>query len=540
MLQGETRQVRDMEVSRLHDGAAALRRERALFDLAKRDKSDVSDTFRAITEASAVVLDVARVGIWRLLPDGSGIECQDGFCRDEHRHTRGEILLARDFPSYFRALSENRVITAQDARADPRTRELALPYLDSHDICSMMDVPIWHKGHAFGVLCHEQVGAARRWSSDNEIFAANLADVASLSLEAGERRDGERRWQAVVDAIAEAVFVMDTEGRFVQMNAMAVHLTELAGGGLTLADRHKLVEFRDAAGQLLPPERSAGSRTLRGETVRGEVRHLFFKHSGERRSYRVTSAPFAQGDGKNSVVAVLADVTDEVYIERLKHDMLAALAHELKTPVAIVKGYVQHMRREAEAPPRRLRMLGAIERAANRLERLIGELIGVSSVSLGRLVLAREPVDLTALARSVIDDAPAAANRHRIRLHAPGPVMVMADRPRIEQVIRALVDNSIRYSPQGGDIDVEVTPATESAVLSVRDHGLGVPAQQQGHIFEMFFRAHAGTADDFGGLGIGLFLAREIVLRHKGEMWFESVEGSGSTFYLRLPRAEQP
>ena len=101
----------------------------------------------------------------------------------------------------------------------------------------------------------------------------------------------------------------------------------------------------------------------------------------------------------------------------------------------------------------------------------------------------------------------------------------------------AAVCNAIRYSPPG-DVEINVAPSDKWVVISVRDRGIGIPANQQSRIFELFFRAHAGTPHDVGGLGIGLFMAREITIRHEGSMWFESEEGKGSTFYMRLPREE--
>ena len=114
-----------------------------------------------------------------------------------------------------------------------------------------------------------------------------------------------------------------------------------------------------------------------------------------------------------------------------------------------------------------------------------------------------------------------------------------ADLLRLEQAVRRLVDNAIRYSPPG-DVEINLAPSDKDVVISVRDQGIGIPADQKSRIFELFFRAHAGTPHDVGGLGIGLFLAREITIRHGGAIWFESEEGRGSTFYMRLPRAEVP
>jgi len=152
-------------------------------------------------------------------------------------------------------------------------------------------------------------------------------------------------------------------------------------------------------------------------------------------------------------------------------------------------------------------------------------------------VLQRQPVELTAMVHSVVQWAAPLATRHRLVVNAPEAVLVSGDLLRLEQAVRRLVDNAIRYSPPG-DVEINLTTSDTHVVISVRDHGIGIPADQQNRIFELFFRAHAGTPHDIGGLGIGLFMAREITLRHGGEMWFESEEGRGSTFYIRLPRVE--
>jgi signal transduction histidine kinase len=125
---------------------------------------------------------------------------------------------------------------------------------------------------------------------------------------------------------------------------------------------------------------------------------------------------------------------------------------------------------------------------------------------------------------------------HPIKVSAPEPIILMLDRPRIERVIMRVLDNAVRFSPDGGAIDAVVRGEAHDAVLSIRDHGIGIPSDRQQRIFEVFFRAHADSLHDRGGLGVGLYLAREIVRLHGGQMWFESVEGRGSTFHVQLPR----
>ena len=524
----------------VHRGASTTPRERLLFDLARRDKTNVRETFRAITEASAVFLDVSRVSIWELVDgDDERIVCKDLYLLDEKRHALHEPLHARDFPTYFRAIRERRIISAAHAECDPRTAEYRESYLQPLGITSMMDVPIWHAGRIYGILCHEHRGAFRGWTSEAESFAVHMADIVSLTLEAGDRTVAERRLEAVLDSAAEAVVVTDAQGTIIRANPVGKRdFLDRGGGGLTRAERERLFQYLDAEDRPIPRDRLPLYRALAGETVRNEIMGIVFRRTGERWYCRLSCYPIYEGDTLNYVVYVASDISDEIYFERLKRDFIATLAHELKTPVAIVKGYAQHLeyvgRLSQESGP----MLDAISRAANRMERLIDALLDVSNVTLGRVVLTQERVDLVELARSIVERTARTTSSHDFTFRAPLHVALLADRARIEQAIRRLVENAVRYSPNGGGIEVEIVSAATGAILTVRDHGVGIPEAEQGHMFEMFFKATTGVPYDAGGLGIGLFLAREITRRHGGDIWFESRVGSGSSFHLRLPLAE--
>jgi signal transduction histidine kinase len=131
------------------------------------------------------------------------------------------------------------------------------------------------------------------------------------------------------------------------------------------------------------------------------------------------------------------------------------------------------------------------------------------------------------------------AGGHRLRLEASAAAPVRADRDRVEQVLVSLVDNALKFSPQGGEVTVEVARGASEAVVSVRDAGLGIPPEKQARLFERYYRAHEGDPRDRGGFGLGLDLAREIVSRHGGRVWFESAAGTGSTFHFSLPLATE-
>ncbi|XXF80807.1 ATP-binding protein [Myxococcaceae bacterium GXIMD 01537] len=513
----------------------SLDRQRVLLELARRDPTNVPDTLRAITKVAALSMGVERTSIWRLVDDGSAIVCDDVYMLSKDDHRPGGRILARDAPHYFPALLESRALAADDVTTDPRMVDFRESYFPRLGITSMLDVPIWYRGELYGVLCHEHIGPPRHWTSEEVNFSANLADLVSLSLEAMERKTLERRWEAVIDAIAEMVVVLDADGTIVAANAAARENLERGRVGLTLDARNRTMEYRDTRDRVLPPERWPGPRALRGETVRGELIGLKSLVTGEMRYVRITSAPMREGERVTSAVSILTDVSEEVKFERIKRDFLAALAHELKTPVAISKSYAQLLSRQAGLPERALPMLDAIRRASDRMEKLIADMVDLSSIILGQLVLERAPTDLVAIARTVVERAGRSAPRHRLRLDAPAPVRVLADSSRMEQAIRQLVDNAIRYSPRGGDVEIQVREDAGGAVLAVRDEGIGIPHGQQEHIFEPFYRPHAGTPNDLGGLGLGLYLCREIVLRHGGTVLASSTEGAGSTFTLRLP-----
>jgi signal transduction histidine kinase len=169
------------------------------------------------------------------------------------------------------------------------------------------------------------------------------------------------------------------------------------------------------------------------------------------------------------------------------------------------------------------------------MDRAVQKLLELSQLHLGRLQLTIVDVDLASIVERVVARSPT-MERRRIAFRTDGG-HARGDPERLEYVVTGLVDNAIRYSPQGGDIDIDVVDTESETILSVRDHGVGVPLARQPHLFERFYRAHTDTPFDFGGMGVDLFLCREMVKRMGGRMWFESQEGRGSTFHVALPRA---
>lgn len=372
-------------------------------------------------------------------------------------------------------------------------------------------------------------------------FIAVTSVLLFFLIRRGERglRQLGAELRATVDSMGDAVLLVDHRRCIVEANRAAVQLFGVESKEALLGpldEWGRRFQLRSLDGQALALERYASVRALAGEAnVRydGVVRRA----DGRDVFVSVSASPVERPRGRPLAVTVLRDVSRARRLDEMREEFLSTAAHEFKTPLAVVKAYAQLM---ARREPAEAQALAVIQRQVDRLNRLVQHLLDTSRLRLEGDTGHRERFDLTALAGEVLERARAAAPAHALRLEAPRPAAVVADRERIARVLTSLVDNAVRFSPTGGVVEARVEADGEEATVSVRDHGLGIPPDRQAHVFERYYRAHAGTPDDYGGLGLGLDMSREIVRRHGGRMWFESVPGVGSTFHFSLPLAERP
>jgi two-component system, sensor histidine kinase and response regulator len=239
-------------------------------------------------------------------------------------------------------------------------------------------------------------------------------------------------------------------------------------------------------------------------------------------------------------------------MDRLKSRFLSMASHELKTPLTSISGLSQvllrRMRRRLEqGPPSDGEWLaeqqGHVERLellnsqTSRLGRLIDELLDVSRIESGKLEFLMAPVDVAELVQEVAARLQMTTSAHTIAVETDGDTgPVLADRDHLEQVLDNLVTNAIKFSPEGGTIRVSLRDAGEAVVLSVADPGVGIPPEQLEAIFDLFYQADDPVSRRTGGMGLGLYISREIVTRHGGRIWAESEPNAGSTFNVALPR----
>lgn len=238
-------------------------------------------------------------------------------------------------------------------------------------------------------------------------------------------------------------------------------------------------------------------------------------------------------------------------LDRLKTQFMSVASHELKTPVTAMSGFLQvalrRIRKRLEAGPPDAgswaaeqntvaEQLVIVQRQTGKLARLIDELLDVSRIQSGRVEFNHQEMDLTQLVREVAERMQTTTSGHTIRVQEGGPVLIEADRDHLEQVLNNLIGNAVKYSPDGGTVTVAAGTEDQDAVLSVSDKGIGIPEEELGSVFGLFYRSPDRRARDVGGMGLGLYISKEIVDRHGGRIWAESTHGKGTTFHVRLPR----
>ncbi|HEV8229397.1 MAG TPA: ATP-binding protein [Candidatus Limnocylindria bacterium] len=239
-------------------------------------------------------------------------------------------------------------------------------------------------------------------------------------------------------------------------------------------------------------------------------------------------------------------------LDRLKTQFLSMASHELRTPLTAVSGFLQIARRRIsrmsasqdlpgpwrEEAEKSNETLDMANRQAKKLARLIDELLDVSRLQQGRVEMRLAQVELDEVIREVAERMRLLSESHQIEAKIEGKASIVGDRDRIEQVLENLVGNAIKYSPGSGNVDVTLRVEGANAVISVRDEGIGLQPGEMEKIFGLFYRSPDPRADHVGGLGLGLYISREIVSRHHGRLWAERNPAKGATFHVTLPLAE--
>ena len=239
------------------------------------------------------------------------------------------------------------------------------------------------------------------------------------------------------------------------------------------------------------------------------------------------------------LIVVLQDTTEQKQVEEMQKEFVANVSHELRTPITTIKSYVETLMEGAKDEPEiEDQFLHVINHESDRMTHLISELLELSRIDSRQIKLKREPVNLTEIVERSVYEHRILADRNQQKLEFKGPdkpYYILADTTRVEQVLRNLITNAIKYSPEKASITLGMRKKASRIEVYVKDTGMGIEKKEQERIFERFYRVDKARSRSMGGTGLGLAIAREIMDMHRGDIWVESDIGKGSTFWLSFP-----
>jgi PAS domain S-box-containing protein len=365
---------------------------------------------------------------------------------------------------------------------------------------------------------------------ERDYFVASLTraiEKRRLDSEIEEQKIALERHTRVLEHVGDGVFLVDDDGMIRFWNAAAHAITELPADALLGRPVGAALPGWDELARLIPVSSSPGAAIEGTKTVPFEIggRELWLSISG---------VEFADG-----TVYAFRDVTAERMIDDLKGEFITTVSHELRTPLAAIYGAAETLRRPERDldPGDRERLLVVISQESNRLARVVNEILLAGHLDSQRLRLVEAPTDVAELARDVV----AAMERHArdgVSFSLVGPPSLptlSTDPDKLRQILINLIENAVKYSPEGGVVEVRIEPQQAQLSISVRDEGLGIAAHEQGRIFDKFYRVDPNQTRGVGGTGLGLYVCRELVRLMGGHIRVESAQGVGSTFFVELP-----
>ena len=361
------------------------------------------------------------------------------------------------------------------------------------------------------------------------------------------------RLLAVLDQLPEGVMIVEATDR--RLSYANVASFQILGTHATShlempLNTHPLVgAVTYLNNEPVPIEDLPLNRSLRGEYISGRET-IVTRPDGSKIVLLTSSAPLKEKNGTiTGAVSVFQDITVRKSIEQHKNTFLSIASHELRTPITAMQGFAEILQMKVDQgsslnTPRSLRAITGIMEQSQRLTRLIEAMLDLSRIEKAQLFINLAEHDILAIISHVLETQTITNKYHHIRFTLEGlaptdKLVAHIDEDRIDQVLNNLISNAVKYSPIGSEIEVGLrlrhsSTEVNEALIWVRDQGIGIAANELPYIFERFHRA-SNIDRSISGLGIGLYLVNELVTRHGGRVWVESMEGQGSTFYVSLP-----
>ncbi|MEA2236972.1 MAG: hypothetical protein QOC81_1696 [Thermoanaerobaculia bacterium] len=485
----------------------------------------------------------------------------------------GEPIDAKELPA-ARALSTGRTVSDATMRIAGADREIAI---------SMSATPLHEDEHISGVIVtFRDITERRRLEEELQQQAERAQILADAGAFFASNIDPVWVNQAIAERVAEvlgdwaAVILKSADSN--ELRVASIYHREMASLGLAWSYiyRQPLIVGEGILGQVVStgypsltqnlgssaapapeleggyhaaPMKLASLLILPLRTRREMLGALVIAANDPDRAMTDEKLPLAEVLAERAALAIenaklyteQVDARRKVEdLSRLKDEFLSIASHELRTPVTSIKGYTQLAKtliRENDLATSEEYLDVALDQI-DRMSRLILELLDVSRIETGRLEIRRDLIPWSTFVCDVVHRHHTAVSERRFQLNVPASnKRIVGDRDRLEQVLGNLMENAVKYSPDGSEITVSLDEKEDQLVTSVADRGIGIPTDELGQVFERFHRGRQVSSTNYGGLGLGLYITKQIVERHGGTIWVESREGQGTTFSFTLPVA---
>jgi PAS domain S-box-containing protein len=368
-------------------------------------------------------------------------------------------------------------------------------------------------------------------------------DITERHTAAELVRQRELQFKVLVENLSAGVALIDDSGRFVTVNSSFMKLFGLPAGAdiLNVNDQDWgswQVYEEDGKTLLDVDEHPVRKAALTGKPVRGKPVGVKAPTAGDVTWMIINAEPLFKPDGKiEYLVATYQDITERKQAEQVKDEFIGMVSHELKTPLTVVTGAINVVMNDAIPEEEKRTLIGDAAWGAETMADIVDNLLELSRWQSHRLVLQQAPLNLGQTISTSVERSSKKSTRHRIVADVPATLPeVRADRTRIERILDNLIDNAIKYSPDGGEVKVSGETQGDSVLISVKDQGMGISPVGREKLFQPFERLEAvvpGSA--IQGIGLGLVVCRRLVEAHGGRIWVESEPGKGSKFCFTLP-----
>ena len=359
---------------------------------------------------------------------------------------------------------------------------------------------------------------------------------------------------ALTETFNEMAEALETTLREVdeERNKLDTLFKHMADGVVAFSSDGKLLHKNPAAEEMLGRELTGElsyadifpNTSFRHEDLSEDGKFMELDYIAGSRILKMYLAPIMVGEGTQGVMAVLHDITAQQKLDQSRREFVANVSHELRTPLTNIKGYTETLIDGGDALDAETRktFLDVVYNESDRMSRIVKDLLTLSRLDSSHMEMNMERMDIVGCAKAAVQSMRLEAENQQITLSSDLPERlpeIFGDKTRLEQVILNLVSNAVKYNRAGGSVTVSGGTVDKKVFIRVEDTGLGIPEEDIGRLFERFYRVDKARSRQRGGTGLGLAISKEIAEHHGGTITAESVYGTGSTFTLLLPIAEE-